>query len=178
MSFSMPDYGVNYQSSDDLLAPLVLDAQEYARRFMLIQTSDPNYKHELTAAQLWAIKQDDTFYLLSAHPDVYDLLDTSDYIDVSTYKGVIVHTTGWAAPLNEDGDIDTAPSQHDLRRRVAIASCVTSKSIGSALSFSDDKELILDPGSATGSLAEHLLNYWEINSSMSSKVDDYAKEPF
>jgi hypothetical protein len=36
-------------------------------------------------------------------------------------------------------------------------------SVGSALSFSDEKELVLDPGSATGSLASALLSFWETN---------------
>ena len=163
MSFSAPDYGVSYDSllqtnADDS----VILAEKYAENFMKSQISDPNYDYELSAAQLWAIKQDDTFHLLNVLPDVYDLL--SQNLLLNSYKGVLIHTTGWAAPLGENGEMDDAPSQHALRRRVALAACVTSKSVGSALAFSDEKDIVIDPGSATGSLAEALLSFWEVNS--------------
>jgi hypothetical protein len=113
------------------------------------------------ASQLWAVKKDNTFHLLSAHPDVYDLLE-SDF-DLSDYNAVIIHTTGWAAPLSQDGSVEAPPSQHSQRRRVALAACVSDASVGSALSFADDPEIVLDPGSATGSLADALLTFWEKN---------------
>ena len=155
-----PDYGVSYTAVQN--TQTILKAEEYAEKFLTQQISDPNYTHELTAAQLWAVKKDDTFHFLTAHPDVYDLLETK--FDLSPYNGVIIHTTGWAAPLDENGEPEGAPSKHSLRRRVALAACVTSSSVGSALSFVDDSEMILDPGSATGSLAEALLGFWEKNS--------------
>jgi hypothetical protein len=161
MSDLMPDYGLGFS---DTKTPQVLNplkAENYAEIFLKAQVSDPNYNHDLSAAQLWAIKKDNSFHLLSAHPDVYELL-TADH-DLSHYNGVIIHTTGWAAPLGENGEVEGKPSTHALRRRVALAACVYQGSVGSALSFSDDKEMILDPGSATGSLADALLRFWNDN---------------
>jgi hypothetical protein len=163
MSKPMPDYGINFNSPTITMS--FEEAQEsgesIAHRFLTQQISDLNYNHELSAAQLWAVRKDGTFHLLSAHPDVYELLQ--DKYDLSNYLGVILHTTGWAAPLDENGKVDGAPSKHAQRRRVALASCVTNISVGSALSFDDEKEMIMDPGSATGSLAEALLSFWEQN---------------
>lgn len=161
MTAPLPDYGISFpDTSKDTLT--ILLAQDYAEKFIKQQVTDSNYNYHLSASQLWAIKADDSFYLLSAHPDVYDLL--SESYNLSQYKGIIVHTTGWAAPLPDDGIVAEAPSKHESRRRIALAACVTSSSVGSALSFADDPEIILDPGSATGSLAEALLSFWEVNS--------------
>lgn len=161
MADPIPDYGINFNSNKQSVSTLNLSAEKYAENFILEQIADPNYNHELSASQLWAIKTDNTFHLLTAHPDVYELLESK--FNLSSYNGVIIHTTGWAAPLDEDGTVTTAPSKHDFRRRVALAACVTNSSVGSALSFSDNKEVILDPGSATGSLADALLKFWENN---------------
>ena len=73
-------------------------------------------------------------------------------------------TTGWAAPLNEKGEIDGAPSQHKDRRRVTIViglSIDDKKLIGSALKFDDDEEMVFDFGDATGSLANAILELLE-----------------
>jgi hypothetical protein len=168
MTNPLPNYGLNFtDSNSSLLTQQVkikdyeIEAKDYAAIFLAQQIEDPNYNHELSAAQLWAIKQDDTYHFLSAHPDVYNLLEEPRKID--TYKGVIIHTTGWAAPLGENGEVEGVPSKHALRRRVALAACVTSNSIGSALSFPDEEDIITDPGSATGSLAEALSKFWEDN---------------
>lgn len=163
MSTPMPDYGLTFNSS--FTTALQVDtksADKIAERFLKQQISDPNYKHELNAAQIWALKKDGSFHLVAVHPDVYELLN--DQYNFSTYVGVLVHTTGWAAPLDENGEVSTAPSKHEMRRRVALASCVTNDSVGSALSFADEKDIVLDPGSATGSLADALLSFWENNS--------------
>jgi len=161
MSTQMPDYGLSFSSSDSVA--IALNAQEHAEKFLRFQIKDPNYKHQLSCAQLWAINKDHTYVLLNAHPDIYEILSEELY-DFSQYAGILIHTSGWAAPLDESGNIGVAPSQHDSRRRVALASCVTPGSVGSALSFSDDPtDVVLDPGSATGSLAEALVSFWEKN---------------
>lgn len=163
MSMPMPDYGLSFNDSSSVSQLETETAESIAQRFLKDQISDPNYTHQLSAAQLWAVRKDGTFYLISAHPDVYELLSQGTEYNLSSYIGVLIHTTGWAAPLNEDGDVDTAPSKHELRRRIALASCVTNTSAGSALSFADEKEIVLDPGTATGSLAEALVKFWEFN---------------
>lgn len=159
MTMPMPDYGIKYESSSDTIT--VFQGEVYAELFLAEQVADPNYSHELSAAQLWAIKKDGNYHLLYAHPDVYEMLEQD--FDLSTYIGVIIHTSGWAAPLDNDGSISSAPSEHKERRRVALAACVTDTSVGSALSFPDQEKLTIDPGSATGSLAEALLKFWENN---------------
>jgi hypothetical protein len=160
MSTPMPDYGITFEAAQSL-ALATLDAQAYAQKFLEEQVADPNYIYDISAAQLWAIKEDNNFHLLSAHPDVYELLQHP--YNLSKYVGIIIHTTGWAAPLSEDGEVEGAPSKHALRRRVALAACVTSISVASALSFSDEEDIIIDPGTATGSLADALLSFWEQN---------------
>ena len=159
MTTPLPDYGISFPSNQD--PTVVIQADKLAEQFIKQQVADPTYTHELVASQLWAVKKDNTFHLLSAHPDVYDLLE-SDF-DLSDYNAVIIHTTGWAAPLSQDGSVEAPPSQHSQRRRVALAACVSDASVGSALSFADDPEIVLDPGSATGSLADALLTFWEKN---------------
>ena len=163
MKTPLPNYEVDLNSTSNIsFEEAQHSAENIAQRFLVNQISDPNYNHELSAAQLWAVKKDGTFHLLSAHPDVYELLE-SNY-NLCNYVGAIIHTTGWAAPLEEDGTIGGAPSKHAQRRRIALASCVTNNSVGSALSFADDAEMVMDPGSATGSLAEALLSFWKLNS--------------
>jgi hypothetical protein len=162
MSAPIPDYGISFKtvSTNDVL----LKAEQHAENFLNQQISDSNYDYQLSSAQLWAVKKDNTFYFLASLPDVYDLLSNEDY-NLSSYLGVIIHTTGWAAPLEEDTTKNAPPSSHPSRRRVALAACVTNDSVGSALSFADEPdEIIMDPGSAKGTLAEALVDFWQTNS--------------
>ena len=140
----------------------LLKAEEYAEKFIKTFSLDQNYDYQLPGAQLWGIEKDSTFSLIDEHPDVYDLLDKQLY-DLSNYIGIIVHTTGWAAPLNSDGSIGDSPSQHTQRQRIVLAAAVTHQSAGSALAFANNKEIIIDPGSASGSLAEALQRFWKKN---------------
>ena len=124
MTAPLPDYGLKFSSQDEQSTQTItkLTAEDYAKKFIELQIQDPNYKHELSASQLWAIKKDGSFYLLTAHPDVYELLSSDEY-NLYHYIGVIIHTTGWAAPLNDDGEVDTAPSKHSMRRHWACCLC-------------------------------------------------------
>lgn len=157
----LPDYGVSFQTSTQTLLEETFTAEQHAERFIKEQISDPNYTHEINTAQLWAIKKDNSFHMIAIDSDVYELL--SRKLILSTYLGVIIHTTGWAAPLEDDGSVGVSPSKHDARRRIALAACVMDSSVGSALSFADDKDIIIDPGSASGSLADALIQFWEQN---------------
>ena len=164
MSTPMPDYGLSFESaSTDSKVIHLLKAEQYAEKFLTDQISDPFYTHEIKNSQLWGIAKNGSFYLINEQPDVYELLSDSEIFDISNCIGIIIYTTGWAAPLSEDGKVEGMPSKHELRRRIALASCVTNQSSGSALSFADDKEMVLDPGSATGSLAEALELFWKRN---------------
>ena len=103
--------------------------------------------------------------LVANSPDVYDLIEDIDADKLqSNYNYFSILTTGWAAPLNEKGEIDGAPSQHKDRRRVTIViglSIDDKKLIGSALKFDDDEEMVFDFGDATGSLANAILELLE-----------------
>lgn len=162
MTTPLPDYGINFNNSTNTQVLDSSDSYDYAALFLGEQIKDPNYNYHLEAAQLWAIKKDNTFYLLASNPDVYELLENEDY-NLSSYNGILIHTTGWAAPLGSNGEVEGKPSAHPQRRRVALVSCVTSKSTSSALSFPDEDDIITDPGTATGSLAEALQNFWNNN---------------
>lgn len=116
------------------------------------------------SAVLYALLNDG-FLAIGSHPDVYELLDTANV--PAEAQAVLVHTTGWAAPLNSLGEADGAPSQHPQRRRVALMACVTDDAfggtvMGSALGFQDDPEdIITDEGEATGALAQAVVEAWE-----------------
>lgn len=70
----------------------------------------------------------------------------------------VVRTIGWGAPLDENGETNTPPSQRSDRFRVALDICATpSGAVGSRLSFlSGEKagEVIDDTGEAVGLLAQ------------------------
>lgn len=91
--------------------------------------------------------------------DVYELIDNiaQDQFHLN-YDYITLKTTGWAAPLDDDGNVQGAPSEHPGRRRVRLfvtVDVVNKKTIGSSLTFGDDPENpIYDFNEATGSLAE------------------------
>lgn len=104
--------------------------------------------------------------LIKHQPDIYDLLqDMYKDKSYSGYEYISLFTTGWAAPLNKDGDVDEAPSKHPQRRRVTLVICadVNAKSIiGSVLEFEDEPdEKVYDFNQATGSLADALSQIFE-----------------
>jgi hypothetical protein len=103
--------------------------------------------------------------LVANSADVYDLIEHIDADKLqSNYNYFSVLTTGWAAPLNEHGEIDGAPSKHKDRRRVTLVIGINIDDkvlVGSALKFDDDDEIIFDFGDATGSLANAILELLE-----------------
>ena len=98
---------------------------------------------------------------LAEHGDVYELLEARTSSVARMFDAAAVLTCGWAAPISDDGDDDTAPSQHPKRRRVRLVVVVTDSGVGSVLRFADTPdETITDPGKATGSLAEAVERLW------------------
>ncbi len=111
-------------------------------------------------AEIYGVTEQEQFIKLSTAGDVYSLLDNS--YNCENYIGLSIHATGWGAPLNEDGEIDSAPSEHSERRRMAIVVMVTKEGMGSALCFADDiNDIITDSGSASGVLADALQDCWD-----------------
>jgi len=76
---------------------------------------------------------------LAQHPDVYELLQAPTSSLGRMFHAAAIVTTGWAAPLGPDGSVEGAPSEHLLRA---------------------PDDVVVDDGSATGSLAEAIHAYW------------------
>lgn len=116
------------------------------------------YGFRLPSAQLYGVTDSGDTVFLAQHPDVYDLLVPESVMDAhGSFTKLAVATSGWAAPLNENGEVRGAPSQHPERRRVCLVTVVSKERLASALRFEDDPEgIVTDEDEATGSLADAL----------------------
>jgi hypothetical protein len=118
------------------------------------------FSFEIPKAHLYGVTVTDgqtSVKLLSTHADVYELLEQPK-TEAFDYFGVV--TTGWAAPLNEDGGIDSAPSEHAERRRVRLMVVASREDVVSVLRFKDEPDAIItDEGKATGSLADAIQQF-------------------
>ena len=122
---------------------------------------------ELPGARLYGINTGDAVEstpapcLLAQHPDVYALLESPTSGLARMFDAAAIVTTGWAAPLDENGEVQGAPSEHAQRRRVRLVVLVANSGVASVLRFADDPhDVVTDPGSATGSLAEAIERFW------------------
>lgn len=122
---------------------------------------------ELSGARLYGVNCADrtaattSLCFLASHPDVYALLDAPSSALARMFDAAAVVTTGWAAPLAADGTVDGAPSEHALRRRVRLVVTVADQGVASVLRFADaPDDVVTDPGSATGSLADAITRFW------------------
>ena len=122
---------------------------------------------ELPGARLYGINIGDGIETrpvpcyLSQHPDVYELLQSPGSALARMFHAAAIVTTGWAAPLDPDGNVQGAPSEHAMRRRVRLTVLVANGGVASVLRFADEPDdVITDPGSATGSLAEAINRFW------------------
>jgi len=122
---------------------------------------------ELPGARLYGVNTADAVEsvpapcLLAQHPDVYDLLESPTSGLARMFDAAAIVTTGWAAPLDENGEVRGAPSEHALRRRVRLVVLVANSGVASVLRFEDEPDdVVTDPGSATGSLAEAIERFW------------------
>jgi hypothetical protein len=128
---------------------------------------------ELSGARLYGITIDDVdrvrdeqsdavhVSFLAQHPDVYELLQAPTSSLGRMFHAAAIVTTGWAAPLGPDGNVEGAPSEHALRRRVRLVVVVCDGGVASVIRFQDaPDDVVIDDGSATGSLAEAIHAYW------------------
>ena len=113
-----------------------------------------NTGHEMHNAILCGVSEDGSYLELDSAPDIYDLLGRE--YPYTGLVGLAVHTTGWAAPLNADGEVDGQPSKHPERRRVALVTVKTDEGLGSALSFADDPDEIITDDQGEGQLSDAL----------------------
>lgn len=122
---------------------------------------------ELPGARLYGVNiagrpaSEANICFLAQHPDVYELLDAPSSALARMFDAAAIVTCGWAAPLAPDGTIEGAPSEHAARRRVRLIIVVADHGVASVLRFADQPDdVVTDPGSATGSLAEAVTHFW------------------
>ena len=105
----------------------------------------------------------DEFITITNAPDVYDglyeIIEGGDKFP--TARGIAVVTTGWAAPLNANGEVEGAPSEHPEKRKVRLTAYVSCEGMVSSVSFEGEDEPVYDEGQAHGSLAEALFDAWK-----------------
>ncbi|NBO58577.1 MAG: hypothetical protein EBU73_06525 [Chitinophagia bacterium] len=121
------------------------DSQENAKAYGITVNED--------GLQIKDIAQNADVYML-----IDELIDDKRLANVS-FNYFCLLTTGWAAPLDENGEVSGAPSKHPERRRVSLlvtADMNDKTNIISAIKFhgDDDDEIVFDYNQATGSLAE------------------------
>jgi len=116
--------------------------------------------YEMRSAHLYSVNisldGEVSLTLATTEPDVYDLLDSDTAVKVAQVSDYIaLVTTGWAAPLNSNGEAEGAPSEHPEKRRVRLSVFASRESVVSVLRFQDEPtEPVVDEGQATGSLAD------------------------
>lgn len=106
----------------------------------------------------------DGFRILVREADAYQALEMVADKHLGSWElGIGIITTGWACPITdegtiaEDGTMSTPPSEHPLRRRVRLVSCVDkAKHMVSSLRFADDPDELITETSGVGSLANAL----------------------
>ena len=108
-----------------------------------------------------------TYEILGKDSDVYELIDSViSAKSAEPFEYVSIITWGWAAPLNENGEVEGAPSKHKDRRRVKliISGSRNEGMIGSVINFQDDLENpVFDFATATGSLNDAFIAIFENN---------------
>lgn len=132
---------------------------------LLGETAHSHDPYQLSGARLYGVSFGDkgevALDFISEHGDVYDLLsDQQNAVVASGFTYSLVVTTGWAAPLGADGEVEGRPSEHAQRRRVRLAVVANYDSVASVLRFADaPTDPITDPGQATGSLADAIREF-------------------
>lgn len=102
---------------------------------------------------------DDGIRILTRDGDAYEALEMVADKHLKQWElGIGIITTGWASPLGADGNPDCAPSEHPLRRRVRLVSCVDkAKHMVSSLRFADEPDDLITDESGQGSMANALM---------------------
>lgn len=116
------------------------------------------FQYEIPSSELYGVKMSEDnaeLVLVDKEQDVYDILMTPARKRNASFTTWAIVTTGWAAPLGDNGEPEGAPSEHPLRRRVRLVITADADGVASVLRFADDPSTpITDPGSATGTLAD------------------------
>ena len=93
--------------------------------------------------------------------DPYALLSGSAGVLARSFDAAAIVTTGWAAPLGEDGTMTERASRHPLRRRVRAVAVVDDHGVASVIRFEDDPaHMILQGERGTGDIVDALEAMW------------------
>ena len=89
--------------------------------------------------------------------DIYDLLEGNGVADIlKTHSFVGLVTTGWASAIGE-GQEPIQPSKDPNRQRVRLVIVADKEGVCSVIRIKGRDEVVVDEGSATGSLNDALL---------------------
>lgn len=89
--------------------------------------------------------------------DIYDLLEGNGVADIlKTHSFVGLITTGWASAISE-GQEPIRPSEDPNKQRVRLVIVANKEGVCSVVRFKNKAEVVVDEGSATGSLNDALL---------------------
>ena len=101
---------------------------------------------------------DDGAYILASGRDPYEVLcDTPKPSKITAMAFVV---TGWASPLNENGD-DVLPSQHPDRIRIRLVTAVGYDGFATVMRRADQPDEVNDMGEeGTGALRDALEAWW------------------
>ena len=75
--------------------------------------------------------------------DGYALLAGASGVLARSFDAAAIVTSGWAAPLDEDGTHSQRPQRHPRRRRLRATVAVSDAGIASVLRFEDDPDTII-----------------------------------
>ena len=135
--------------------------QRVADLMVVLGVDEGENRYNLGKANFYAIKADGTYRLIHTDGDVYEGFENlPNIVRLSDEEeGIAVETCGWAAPIQENEDDDTAPSQHPKRRRVKLLALITRTfEMASAIAFADDENIITDGGQAQGTMADAMID--------------------
>ena len=116
---------------------------------------------DLPSASMWVLTNKGDMVCVSRHPDVYELLEAEDTVQsVMGFEFFAVLTCGWAAPIDDLGELgDLPPSKHKKRRRVRLVVGSDYDGVASVIRFQDKPdETVVDAGMARGSLADSIVS--------------------
>lgn len=89
--------------------------------------------------------------------DIYDLLEGNGVANIlKTHSFVGLITTGWASSIRDEQE-PIQPSKDPNRQRVRLVIVANKEGVCSVIRFKGRQEVVVDEGSATGSLNDALL---------------------
>lgn len=79
-----------------------------------------NTPDRIGEAVLYGVYENGEYEKVNSHPDVYEMLWSTKLEPDNKFVGFSIETTGWAAPLNKNGEPEGAPSLHPEKVRCAV----------------------------------------------------------